>query len=181
LALGTGLGGSDSSDVSRIPCEYRQLIKEYCSAVEGHFGENLTSICVFGSVARGEATATSDIDVLVIARGLPSDAGLRTRQTNLIHMNLKKTPAYRSLRSSGRSCLISDIFFTPSEVKKHPPILLDIVEDGVILYDKEGFLANVLKSLKEKLKKAGARKVVTEKGYYWILKPDIKPPEVVEI
>ena len=181
MALKGELKRYNYGDIGRVPREYRELIEEYCSAIKKHFGERLVSICVFGSVARGEATAESDIDILVVAEGLPFDVGFRTRETNYIHENLKKTPPYHSLKNFGRSGLISDVFFTPDEAERRPPILLDIVEDGVILHDRKDFMANVLKSLKEKLKKMGAKRVITNKGYYWILKPDVKPPEVVKI
>ena len=181
LGLSKSSNRPSNNDIPKISYEYRELIKEYCSAVRKHFGERLVSICVFGSVARGEATAESDTDILVVAGGLPLDVGLRTQKTNYIHTDLKKTSSYRSLRKLGKCGLISDIFLAPEEVKKHPPILLDIIEDGVLFYDKDEFLVNILESLKEKLKRLGAKKVVTKKGYYWILKPDIKPAEVVEI
>ncbi|MEM3382228.1 MAG: nucleotidyltransferase domain-containing protein [Candidatus Bathyarchaeia archaeon] len=165
----------------RILPEYIGLLREYCSAIERHFGENLVSICVFGSVARGESEPSSDIDVMVVAENLPQDAGERTRSTNYIHEALKKTGSRAVLKSLGRSTLISDIFLTPKEVERHPPILIDMVEDAVILYDRGGFLRRVLENLKEKLEKTGARRVPTKRGYLWILKPDTKPSEVVEI
>lgn len=146
-----------------------------------HFAENLVSICIFGSLARGKAAPSSDIDVMVVAENLPQDVGERTRSTNYIHEMLKKTDASAALRNLGRSTLISDIFLTPQEVEKHPPILIDMVEDAMIIYDRMDFLRDVLKRLGEKLKKMGARKVVTEKGYFWILKPNAKPSEVIEI
>jgi hypothetical protein len=31
------------------------------------------------------------------------------------------------------------------EIENHPPILLDIIDDGIILYDIEAFLENELK------------------------------------
>jgi hypothetical protein len=51
----------------------------------------------------------------------------------------------------------------------------------VIVYDNGGFLAAVLEDIRERLRELGARKVLTEKGYYWILKPHAKPTEVVEV
>ena len=164
-----------------LPPEYRGLLKEYCLSMKRHFAESLVSLCIFGSLARGKPEPSSDIDVMVVAENLQQDVGERTRSTNHIHELLKKTDASATLKSLGRSTLISDIFLTPQEVEKHPPILIDMVEDAVILYDPTGFLRKVLKKLGEKLKEMGARKVVVEKGYFWILKPDVKPSEVVEI
>ena len=57
--------------------EYRTLANEYVRATSEFFGDRLVSICFFGSVARGEAKADSDIDVLVVATELPRDVGLR--------------------------------------------------------------------------------------------------------
>ncbi len=165
----------------RIPSEYEGLLKEYCSAMKIHFAEKLVSICVFGSLARGTPAPSSDIDVMVVAENLPEDVGERTQSTNYIHQMLKKTDASATLRNLGRSTLISDIFLTPQEVEKHPPILIDMVEDALILYDRADFLRKVLKKLGRKLEELGARKVVTKKGYFWILKPNAKPSEVVEI
>jgi len=161
--------------------EYIKLIEEYCSAIKNHFRDRLISICLFGSVARGEAKPDSDIDILVIVESVSKDIGIRIKETNYIHQELKKSEAYLTLRRSKVSGLISDIFFTPEEIKKHPPILLDIIEDGVILYDKNLFLSNELGIMNERLKEYKALKVNTEKGHFWILKPDVVSGEVVEI
>jgi len=171
----------ETTDTRAIPGQYKRLIEDYCFALEEHFGEKLSSICLFGSVARGKAKPESDIDILVLVDELPPDLGLRTRETNYIHENLKKTEGYLSLRKLGRSGLISDFFFTPQEIKNHPPILLDVIDDGIIIYDKASFLSKELKVLKERLNRLKARKVITAKGHYWILKPDIKPGEIVDI
>lgn len=85
------------------------------------------------------------------------------------------------LRKLGKSGLISDIFLTRQEVERHPPILLDMIDDGRVVHDKGLFLSRELISLKERLNRLNARKVLTSKGHYWVLKPDIKPGEVVEI
>ncbi len=120
--------------------------------------------------------------MLVVAEGLPDDVGMRLNETNYIYENLKGTAVYRSLRARGKGALISDLLFTPDEITRHPPILLDIVEDGILLHDKDDFLRNVLLAIRETLTKLGSRRVVTTRGsYYWVLKPDIKPGEIVRI
>ncbi len=161
--------------------EYVKLIEEYCSSIKDHFGDRLISICLFGSVARGEAKPDSDIDILVVVESLSKDIGMRIRDTNYIHEELKKSEAYILLRRLNVCGLISDIFFTPEEIKRHPPILLDIIDDKIILYDKNSFLSNELKVMNERLKAYNALKVKTEKGHFWILKPDVASGEVVEI
>jgi|GEM_PF-4736766 predicted nucleotidyltransferase len=48
----------------------RRLLKELLTILEGFFGEDLVSVVVFGSVARGDAKPGSDTDVLVVARNI---------------------------------------------------------------------------------------------------------------
>ena len=164
-----------------IPSEYRELLREYCSALQKHFGERLASVCIFGSVASGKATPESDIDALVVVDGLSLDVGSRIKETSDLHAQLRRTEGYKHLRKLRRSALISEILLTPSEIERHPPILLDLIDEGVILYDRGDILERALDSLRRRLEELGARKVKTKKGHYWVLKPDIKPGEVAEI
>ena len=161
--------------------EYRTLADEYVRAASEFFGKRLISICFFGSVARGEASADSDIDVLVVATDLPEDVGLRFRETAGIHETLKRSSEYRKLRQQGRSAFISDLFLSPDETRRHPPILLDLTDDAFIAYDRNSFLNGVLDDMKQRLRDLGARKIKARKGHYWILKPNARPDEVIEI
>lgn len=132
-------------------------------------------------MVRGQASPESDLDVLVVAHGLPSDVGLRFHETAPIHEAVRMTKAYRELRAKGRSAQISDIFLTTSETAAHPPILLDVADHGLIVFDRGSFLSGELTKMRKRLGELGARKVATKKGYYWILKPDAELGEVVEI
>jgi len=69
---------------------------------------------------------------------------------------------------------VSPIILTPEEASKHPPIMLDMVDDGIILYDKDAFLEGTLDDIRRRLEELRARKVKTRKGWYWILKPDAR-------
>ena len=51
-------------DISKILDEFLQKCKQ-------KFGDNLISIILFGSYARGTATEYSDVDLLIIAKNLP--------------------------------------------------------------------------------------------------------------
>jgi predicted nucleotidyltransferase len=164
-----------------LQAEYVQLAEEYVRAVRDFFGNRLLSICFFGSIVRGNATPESDIDVLIVAESMPKDFGLRVRESSPIHETLRRSEKYRELRSQGRSAFVSEIFLTPGEAKSHPPILLDLTDEAFIVYDKNDFLKTVLAELKQNLKALGAKKVKARKGYYWVLKPDAKPSEVVKI
>lgn len=161
--------------------DYMALLEEFTSELFKLYGERLRSVCLFGSVARGEAVEGSDVDVLVVVENLPRGIGMRYRKANQVRMKLKKCESYRRLREAGKPCTISEIYLTPEELRGHPPILLDIVEDGIIIYDKGNILKETLNKLRERLKALGAKRVRGKKGRYWILKPDIKIGEEVRI
>ncbi len=55
--------GYDSDD------SLQAIVKDCKSALADHYGERLLRILLFGSSARGEATADSDIDLLVVLDG----------------------------------------------------------------------------------------------------------------
>lgn len=157
------------------------LLEGYISLLKELLGDRLRSVCLFGSVARGQDRSGSDIDILVVADGLPEDVGLRHRETNDARMRIRGTEAYRRLKTIGSAYLISEVYLTPEEVERHPPILLDISEDGILLYDKDGFLSMVLAEFRRRLKELGAKKVSGSKGTYWVLKSDVKLGEEVRV
>ncbi len=48
-----------------------RLLQELRDRAVAHYGDNLVSLVVFGSVARGTATPESDIDLLIVLREKP--------------------------------------------------------------------------------------------------------------
>ncbi|MEW6049226.1 MAG: nucleotidyltransferase domain-containing protein, partial [Bacillota bacterium] len=52
--------------------DLRRLAEAYALAAREVLGDNLTSVVLFGSVARGEAGPGSDVDLLVVCRELPA-------------------------------------------------------------------------------------------------------------
>jgi len=161
--------------------DVKPLIDHYTKLLKNLFGDKLVSVVVFGSVVRNEAKADSDIDVLIVAEDLPEDIGSRYKLTSKLRRELRKSRVYRELMERNMPRLISEIILTPEEVSRHPPILLDITVEGKILYDKGGFLKRELEEIRKRLRELGARRVKGKRGWYWILKPDIKFGEVIEI
>ncbi len=137
------------------------------------FGEGLISVAIYGSVARGEEDEGSDLDVLVVAEDLPPDPSERLRISGRLARTVRPPP--------GTPRPLSTVLLTPGETERNPPILLDLVEDALILYDRGGFLSRVLERIRERLRELGARRVKTDRGWYWILKPDAEFGEVVRI
>jgi predicted nucleotidyltransferase len=160
----------------------RRLIRELLILLKESFGEGLVSVVVFGSVARGNAGPSSDTDVLVVARNMPKSMSDRMEVMTKILMRLRETKTYRELRERGMSTWVQFHPLRVEEAKLNRPIYLDMVEDAIILLDREGFIKSVFTRLKKRLEELKARRVYLEDGsWFWDLKPDIKRGEVVEI
>jgi uncharacterized protein len=84
-------------------------------------------------------------------------------------------------REKGWYIDLSPVIRKPEEVKTGGYFYLDMVDDAQILYDKGNFFFNFIEDLKQRLNEYGAEKRKWKGGYYWIIKPDIKPDEVIQI
>lgn len=155
-----------SVDITKTLNRLTSLCKEY-------YGERLISLAVFGSVGRGTPRPDSDIDLLLIVKDLPVGRIARVKEFAAIETTL-------GLTIKGRIEL-SPVFKTPEEISNGSPLFLDMVEDVRMLFDRGDFFKSVLKNLKERLQKLGARRIWQGTAWYWDLKPDYKQGEIFEI
>ena len=160
--------------------KYSDLIESLRSQVIEHYGDSLVSLVFFGSVARGLFRPDSDIDLLIIAENLPRGRVPRVRDFEQ-GVEARFEEVFRSLRREGIHPVLSPIIKTPDEVSLGSPLFLDMVEDARISYDRGQFFKKYLEDLSAKLRRMGARKVKFKGGYYWLLKPDYRPGDIIEL
>jgi len=159
------------------------LLKSYTAHLRDHFQTDIRAVALFGSAARGEAELPeSNIDILVGLKGLEGRSlGERIQLLSAVERSLLNGDEYRRFNSTYGEPLFQVHVLTPSEVSRHPPILLDVVTDGIILYD-EGFLEQELGRLGERLEELGAeKKRLADGSWYWRLKRSLQWGEVVEL
>jgi len=158
---------------------FRLAITELCEACKSVYGENLITVAVFGSVGRGTPSTTSDIDLLVISRNLPPGRINRVEQFTAVEGTV--SVLLDSLKKQGIYPSLSPVLKTPEEVQAGSLLFLDMVDDAVILYDRDHYFSNFLEEFSSRLKKLGARKIYMRGRWHWLLKPDYRQGEVFEI
>ncbi len=159
---------------------FRELERMLLSEIRSFYGDRLISVVVFGSVGRETQSFDSDIDLLIIAEGLPKGRMKRIREFGSVEDKVE--PFLKSLRKKeGINTYISAIIKRPEEAQKGSPLFLDMVEDAKILFDRDGFFGGVLDSLKKRLKELGAKRIWKGNAWYWDLKPDYRPGDVIEL
>jgi predicted nucleotidyltransferase len=138
-------------------------------------GERLVSLVLFGSVARGDAREGSDIDLLVVADGFPRSLADRR------HPLLEAWEAARS-RVELPAATWNLVTKSREEAAHHSPLYLDMVEDGLLLFDRDAFFETILARMRDRMTALGSRRVFLHDGsWYWDLKPDFRWGENVEI
>ncbi len=172
-------GGRLLVEGRRLQEPYASLLRRLLEEMRRRWGERLVSLVVFGSVARGEAGPGSDIDLLVVVEGLPRSRF--RRQDEFMEVEETLEDVIDRLRSLGLNPDFSPILKTPEEAARFSPLYLDMVEDAVILYDRDGFFEGVLNRLRERLRELGAERVRVGRRWYWRLKRDYRFGEVIEI
>jgi hypothetical protein len=158
---------------------FRELQDRLLGEAKVFYGEKLVSFAVFGSVARQTYRFDSDLDILIIAKELPRGRMRRIGQFAAIEQRVE--PFLESLQKEGIRTDISPIFKTPEEAQRGSPLFLDMVEDALILYDRDRFFSKILDRLRNRLKELGAKRVWTGNVWHWVLKPDYRPGEVIEL
>ena len=157
----------------------RDAAETYARLLEDELRDNLVSVILFGSVARGEATPNSDIDLLVVCEALP--AGRFARLGLIAGVDRRFEVELERLRASGIDTRVIPLLKTREESKRVVPLYLDMVEDARFLMDREGFFAGVLDRLRNRLAALGAERRRLGRTRYWILKRDFHPGEIIEL
>jgi len=136
-------------------CHINPILNEVVECYKKYLGEDLISLILFGSRARSEAKETSDYDLFIIAKALPT----KPFQRKLFI----RTPLNGQFKE--KLCITSK---TPEEVlSAFPSFFLDLSLDGIILFDRDHFFEDLQKKIREIISQAGLRRKKEKGEYYW--------------
>ena len=129
---------------------------EIVEALKNNLGYRFKACVLFGSVARSVAHEKSDIDLLVVTKGLSKNT---VKRRSLIQAAL--TEVRNKLKRD-----ISIVDFELREFEDVTPLLINIAHDGVILYDKDRKITKLFDKIRKAVKKAGLVRYYTPTGKY---------------
>ncbi len=148
----------------RLEEAFSLLKKRLLQQVKEHYGDNLVSLVIFGSAARGTQSPESDLDFLLVVKGLSRGRGSRTRDF-IEGVEEKMEDLLNALRRQGYPIELSPIIKTPEEVLQGGFIYLDMMESAEVLYDRDGFFKGFMENFRQKYPES--KKVFFKGGYYW--------------
>lgn len=146
------------------------VLRDYLSILKNHFETRLLTVCLFGSCARGDWTRKSDIDLLVIVKNWTIPVWERIRELIALKKQLREKSAYKAM-------LLSDIHFpithyplADSNLEEFHPILMDVILDGIILYQRHNYGTNLFEGYQKELAKRKAIRITKPNNVrYWQL------------
>jgi predicted nucleotidyltransferase len=162
---------------------YREIFERIVEALPQAcleiYGERLKSAALFGSVARGTMRPDSDIDLFLVIDPLPEDLTARRREFERVEERI--SDLLSEARRTGVQTFLAPVIKTPAEMRLGSFLHLDLTDQARILYDPRNVLRDYLDDLAARLKAMGAKRVYKGGGYYWVLKPDYKWGDRIEL
>jgi predicted nucleotidyltransferase len=172
-------GGQRMTDRQDLNMALQRLAQRYAEVAQESLGDQLTAIALFGSVARGKAGPASDIDLFVVFKEAPR--GVLRRRALLEPARQQLAADLEPLWEQGIYTDFVEIIRSEAEARLFHPLYLDMTVEAELLYDREGFLRDALQRLRRRLEVLGAERRSLGHTYYWDLKPQLAPGEVIEL
>lgn len=154
--------------------KYKVLLKAFINSLQETLGDQVVSVVLYGSVARGKARPDSDVDLLLILRDAPAAYWKRLQSLLPILRRLREEPCWKELQREGVTPFLSLLVLSLEEARENRYLYLDMIEEARILVDRDGFFQGKLRALRRRLKELGAKKIRRNGEWYWDLKPDLK-------
>jgi len=161
--------------------EYQPLLESFVSLVQEALGNQVIALVLYGSVARGEAEPASDMDLLLVLEEASPVYWQRLQPLLPLLRQLRKQSCWKDLERQGLYLSLSVLVLSRQEAEQNRYLYLDMIEEARILVDRDDFFQRRLHALQQRLRELGARKVRRNGGWYWDLKPDLKPGEAVTL
>lgn len=162
--------------------QYRAYLNALTAAFVDRLGDSLLTIVLYGSVARGTASPTSDIDLLIIQREASSSYYERLEPVLEVERALRDSEVFQVVARESLFPPVSFLLLSEEEAQENRYIFLDMVEEAVVLFEQDRFFTKRMEKLRRRLKELGAKRIILPDGsWYWDLKPDLVVGEVFEL
>ncbi|MEM0171589.1 nucleotidyltransferase domain-containing protein [Thermofilum sp.] len=147
-----------------------EILRNSSRMLADAFGEEFVGMILFGSWARGEAEADSDVDVLVVFRSFGGFEA-RSKVYSIIAEHVKMPLTLIDAR-------LGEI---TSEDYELTPLMLNILYDGIVIWDRDGVLKDFVEKGRKLIEGAKLVRYKVPDGKYGWKRADGKPIALCDV
>ncbi len=167
-------------DFDRVSYIFRDYLVNFVRLLKEKYKEDLLSIILFGSVARGKWNNESDIDLFIIFTNKSSKRTAINNQITKIISNYERKSKLINSKGDRLFSTIQDISLSLKDLNTFRTIFYDIAMDGIILFDRNQTGFHFLEKIKKRIEENGLKRVfIKENDYYW--ERNVKFGEIIEL
>lgn len=165
----------------RVPYLFRDYLYDFVDLLKLKFKDELLSIILFGSIARGKWTYESDIDIFILFSNKNSKNLNYTQKLTEMIFDYEKSTDLINEKGKKLYCSIQDLSLQLKDLDNFRTLFYDIVMDGIILFDRNQIGFQFFEIIKKKISEKGLKRVyINEADFYWERK-EIKFGEIIEL
>ncbi len=152
----------------RVSYIFRNYLNSYVSLLKKNFNNNLISVILYGSVARGKWTYESDIDLLLIfSDEIVNLSGFNKTLTN-ITVTFEKTLQLKDGNNKTIYCSLQEYPIFLNDLDNIRTLFYDIAMDGIILYDRANVGFSFIERINQRIVNKNIKRIfVSDKDFYW--------------
>ncbi len=136
---------------SELGQEANHVLENVLSRACQLLGDTLASVVLFGSRARGNSHPDSDLDLLIVAKSLPDEAGRRELALDIAEVGFDYGLPVQIILASAEE--------TEGAVNTGAPLMFEIHDAHQVIYDKDDFFRNLVDDFTGLLETWQARKI----------------------
>ena len=152
--------------ISFFNAKQKKVFERLVTLIKEAYKERLVSLAVYGSYAGGRARLNSDLDIFIILNERDS----LHKEFDLFYEKVESALEKELMElydKFGIDMEISPFIVDAKEAEYFNPLYLDMLEDVVILYDREGFLEGILERVNMLKDKYKFRKEYVANTHLW--------------
>jgi predicted nucleotidyltransferase len=131
--------------------QINRVLEDVLSRACQLLGDTLASVVLFGSRARGNSHPDSDLDLLIVAKSLPDEAGRRELALDIAEVGFDYGLPVQIILASDEE--------TEGAVNTGAPLMFEIHDAHQVIYDKDDFFRNLVNDFTGLLETWQARKI----------------------
>ncbi len=166
----------------RIPYFLRDYLFKFVETLKKKYDKNLSSVILYGSIARGSWNSNSDIDLFLLFLNKTIEKEKLDKDVLNIVIEFEKNTQMINDKGTQIHIPIQVLSLKLKDLDNFRTLFYDIGMDGLIIYDRNLTGTKFLEKIRVRIKEKGLERVfVGYDDFFWKRKEKVKFGEIIEL